>query len=252
MDGTQKFSGKAEVYERARPRYPAALYHFLSDELKMRDGCTVADIGSGTGIFLRPLLEQGCQVTGVEPNGDMRRQAEQRLNGNPRFHSLCGTAEHTGLPDRCVDFVTAAQAFHWFDADAFRTECRRILRPGGHVVLLWNTQEDRDPLACGWDAVYRKFCPDFSESRSGRHIDEKEKLVSQFFGDRFLSRHFPNNQTCGHRSFLERSLSTSYSLKKGDKGYGEYILALDALFRRFENGGIIEISYQTHVYFGAI
>ena len=33
------------------------------------------------------------------------------------------------ISDKSVDFITAAQAFHWFDSEAFKKDCRRVLKP---------------------------------------------------------------------------------------------------------------------------
>jgi ubiquinone/menaquinone biosynthesis C-methylase UbiE len=91
-------------------------------------GRVVADVGPGTGIFTRLLLETGARVIGIEPNGPMRAAAERRILGEPRFESKNGRAEATGLADASVDLVTAAQAFHWFEPSAARAEFVRILR----------------------------------------------------------------------------------------------------------------------------
>lgn len=64
----------------------------------------------------------------------MRREAERELSGFTGFIPVDAAAEDTGLARHSVDFITVAQAFHWFDAVRFREECRRILRPGGKVV----------------------------------------------------------------------------------------------------------------------
>jgi SAM-dependent methyltransferase len=52
-----------------------------------------------------------------------------------------GTAETLPLPDGSVDAVTVAQAFHWFDPGVALAEIRRVLQPGGHLVLVWNTRD---------------------------------------------------------------------------------------------------------------
>ena len=74
---------------------------------------------------------KGCTVHGVEPNKEMREAAEGLLAGYANFRSVNGTAEATTLADQSVDFVTAAQAFHWFKPAPTRAEFTRILRPGG-------------------------------------------------------------------------------------------------------------------------
>ena len=91
--------------------------------LKLRPGCaaaaSAADIGSGTGKLSAELLKVCGKVVCVEPNDDMRLAAERALGGSPGFVSVKATAENTTLADKSVDVVTAAQSFHWFDADAF-------------------------------------------------------------------------------------------------------------------------------------
>ena len=88
----------------------------------------MADIGSECGIFSHQLLESGLHVIGVEPNDDMRKMAEQSLKLYSRFQSIKATAENTTLKENSVDLVTVAQAFHWFDKEAFKIECQRILK----------------------------------------------------------------------------------------------------------------------------
>ena len=87
-------------------------------------------------------------MTGIRPARcfDCRRplvgetQPACELGANPRFHSVAGTSDATTLPDRSVDYVVAAQAFHWFEPIATRGEFARILQPGGWCVLMWNTR----------------------------------------------------------------------------------------------------------------
>src|SRR5688500_4068755 len=112
---TERFSDRVADYVRSRPDYPAAFYAFLRDELGLTAGKAVADVGSGTGISARPLVEQGVVVYAIEPNGPMRGAAEAGLGAFATFRSVDGTAEATTLPDASVDLVLAAQAFHWFD-----------------------------------------------------------------------------------------------------------------------------------------
>ncbi len=78
-------------------------------------GSVVADLGSGTGILSELLLKNGNLVFGVEPNAEMRAAGETLLAGYPRFRERRATAEATTLADCSVDFITAGQAFHWFD-----------------------------------------------------------------------------------------------------------------------------------------
>lgn len=146
MDPKQRFSSRVENYEKYRPSYPAAVIDTLRGECGLSSRSTIADIGSGTGLFSRLFLDFGCRVFGVEPNPDMRAAGERVLSAYPRFTSLDGSAEATGLAVGSVDFAAAGQAFHWFDPPRARDEFARILRPGGWVVLAWNERRLDLPL----------------------------------------------------------------------------------------------------------
>src|SRR5207244_4125864 len=121
----------------------------------------IADIGSGTGILAEMFLKNGNQVYGVEPNREMREAGERLLGGYPRFTSVEGKAEATPLADSSVDFITAAQALHWFDLDAARTEFRRILNPRGWVVILWNDRRDESPFMQAYRQLLLRHSTDY-------------------------------------------------------------------------------------------
>src|SRR5947209_11876909 len=127
IDSTSRFSSRVENYIRYRPGYPQSVVELLAGECGLTPTSVVADVGSGTGILTELFLRNGNTVYGVEPNREMREAGEGLLAGYPNFHSVDGRAEATGLPDASVDFVTAGQAFHWFDAQGARAEFSRIL-----------------------------------------------------------------------------------------------------------------------------
>ena len=112
---TARFSDRVENYVRYRPGYPTEVIDLLRSQCGLRPEHVVADIASGTGFFTRLLLENGNSVFAVEPNAEMRETGEHVLEGYDRLVSVAGTAEETTLSSNSVDFVTAAQAAHWFD-----------------------------------------------------------------------------------------------------------------------------------------
>src|SRR5229473_3113962 len=140
-DAKKRFSTKVADYVRYRPSYPAAVVDLLRADCGLRSEHVVADVGSGTGILAKLFLENGNHVFGVEPNDEMRFAGEEFLSAVKNFSSVAGSAEATTLPDASVDFVSVAQAFHWFEPAATRREFLRILRPEGTVVIVWNDRE---------------------------------------------------------------------------------------------------------------
>src|SRR5262245_32958797 len=150
---TGRFSGLASAYAKHRPDYPADAIEWIARRAGLASGSPLlVDVGCGTGISSRQFAQRGVRVLGVEPNDDMRRQAEQAgVSGVLRFQP--GKAEQTGLPDASADCVLAAQAFHWFDAAEALAEFHRILRPGGWVALVWNERDPRDACTAAYGAI---------------------------------------------------------------------------------------------------
>ncbi len=128
------WTGKAISYDRARPTPPAALLDLLTQLIQTPHPPLVADLGSGTGLSTAIWGERAERVIGIEPNADMRREAVQKVEDHPNAEHIEyreGLAHQTGLPDECVDIVTAAQSFHWMEPTSTLAEIARILRPGG-------------------------------------------------------------------------------------------------------------------------
>lgn len=248
---TRRFSRTVAHYVRYRPGYPEALLDFLAEERGLLPGQVIADVGAGPGKLTVLLLRSGNVVYAVEPNADMRAAAEALLGDRPNFRSIAGKAEATGLPEGSVDLVTAAQAFHWFDREAFRRECERILRPGGRVVLLWNDRlDDRSAFLQAYEAFLCRYSTDY-EKIDLRRIDERH--FDAFYGaGRYRERRFEHYQSFDFEGLQGRYLSCSYALPPTHAAYDEAIEALRRLFDDHREGGVVRMWYRTRVYSGSV
>ncbi len=250
MDSISKFYGKSDAYEKGRPSYPKALIEYLYKSHGFSPDSVIADIGSGTGKFTKLLLEMGSTVIGIEPNDDMRKKAEEKLSEFKNFKSVCGYADSTGLPNLSVDFITAAQSFHWFDAEKFKAECRRILKPNGKIALIWNMRSMDDSLNRDWHSVFKEFCPEFHGFSNG--ISENDDKIRLFF-DSFEKTEFQSPIPMDKTAFLQRSLSSSYSLTEKDDNFKEYTDELNRIFNLYcDNTGTVSIKNKTTLYVGSI
>ena len=250
MDTTNKFDGLANDYTAGRPGYSAELIDYLYSEHGFSEASVIADIGSGTGKFAEYLLEKGSEVFCVEPNDDMRSEAENVLGRYIKFHSVKGGAEDTTLGDASVDIITTAQAFHWFDVKKFRQECTRIIRDNGIAALVWNVRDIDDNVNKELYAIFKKYCPDFKGFSGG--IKRDDERIAEFFGGKYERVSFDAPIYYDRDKFISRCLSGSYSLKKGDCAYSEYISAVNDVFDKFSKDRIVKLGNKSVAYIGRI
>ena len=250
MDATRKFNGRADDYLIGRPGYSDALIECMYSRYSISAASVIADIGSGTGKFAWYLLEKGNKVYCVEPNSDMRKAAEQELGKYPNFISVNGTAENTTLNEDSVDFITTAQAFHWFDVERFRKECHRILRNGGKVFLVWNSRNQEDVINREQYEINTRYCPNFTGFNGG--IQQDDQRIREFFHNEYEYLTFENSLIMDKKKYIARCLSSSYSLKQDDTKFEEYLDALERLFDKYENNGSIMISNYSIAYVGRV
>ncbi len=251
MDPTQRFGDRVEHYTQFRPSYPTELLAFMRDELGLTAAHVIADVGSGTGILSKVFLENGNVVFGVEPNAGMRQAAEAVLGGYERFYSVEGRAEATQLEPDQVDFVVVGQAFHWFEVDGARKEFRRILRPGGWVVLIWNSRRtESTPFLKAYEAYLEQWGTDYIAVRS--RYDVKASLESLFGGAGYGRNAFENTQSLDFDGLRGRILSSSYMPGAEHAQYGPMLDALRQLFDTHEQEGYVRLEYDTELYYGQL
>lgn len=247
QDSKSRFSNRVEDYKRYRPSYPLEALQFIKDKCKVDVNYKIADIGSGTGISTKALLDSfQCNVYAVEPNENMRLEAESVLSENPLFHSVKGSAETTTLNDQSINMVTAFQAFHWFDKEEIKGEFRRILKEPRYVVLVWN---DRITKGSKFLEGYESILQEMPEYSKVNHTDIELQDIERFFNSsEMIYKEFPNSQKFDYEGLKGRFFSSSYTPSRGTPEYDQQIIKLHDLFKSTNVNGFIEFVYRTQVY----
>lgn len=250
LNSTKRFSSRVENYVRYRPGYPAEIMELLKAECGLRPEHAIADIAFGTGIFTRLLLENGNRVYGVEPNAEMRTAGDEFLAPYQNFSSIAGTAEDTTLAGGTMDFLTAAQAAHWFDRDQARREFIRILKPEGWCVLIWNSRRiESSEFQREYERLLSTYGGDY---RSVRHERTTDRIHDCFSPAPFEFGNFEMRQEFDYEGLEGRLLSSSYTPQSGDARYGPMLHNLRGIFDAYQRNGSITLEYDTHVYYSRL
>lgn len=249
LNPKKRFSSRVENYIKYRPGYPVAILDFLRTECHLTSNSTVADVGSGTGILAKIFLENGNRVVGIEPNREMREAGERFLKNYSNFKSIDASAESTSLPDHTVDFVVAGQAFHWFDRERTRDEFRRILKPRGWIVLVWN---ERKTTASRFLKAYEKMLRAYgTDYKMVDHRQVNDGVIRSFFrSDEFHVRTFENSQTLDLKGLEGRLLSSSFVPLEGHDHHEAMMKELALIFQANQVEGKVILEYTTRAYFG--
>ena len=219
----RSFGPVAAAYDRGRPTFPAEAVKWLVGP----DPTTVLELGAGTGKLTEVLVELGHDVHATDPDEHMLSVLRKHLPDVPTSES---GAEEIPLPDRSVDVVVAAQAFHWFDHEKALPEIARVLRPGGHVALAWNSRDERIPWVRRLGALLG------SPGAAAEATSSQEVLVqSDLFG--FVEdKQFPFWQPIDRESIVDMAASRSYVATLDEDARQQLLADVVAFYDDFGRG----------------
>jgi SAM-dependent methyltransferase len=171
LDFEDNFSRLAEAYARYRPQYPAELYAYLAD---LAPAHTLAwDCGTGSGQAALGLAGHFRRVWATDASAEQLSHARR----HPRICYQVSLAGRSGLQGGSADLVSAAEALHWFDLEAFFAEVKRVLKPGGLLAAWCYHLPEIDPRidAILWDYFHDVVGPYWSPGI--RLVDERYQTI---------------------------------------------------------------------------
>ncbi|MHB8599271.1 MAG: class I SAM-dependent methyltransferase [Ktedonobacteraceae bacterium] len=230
-DNITIWSERAEDYDAYRPSPPMALVGVLTQLAQMPHPHCIVDIGSGTGLSTTVWAEVADTVIGIEPNTDMRRQAEHRTHALANVRNITyrdGISSKTNLPDESADIVTCSQSLHWMEPAPTFAEIARILRPGGVFAAY-----DYDwPPTMNWEVeqAYDECMDQFERMRIERNLEV-------FTGRGWAKeQHLERMQASGHFRYVKEILLHSMEMGNAKRLIG---LALSNAIAPYLHRGLL-------------
>ena len=243
-DSINAFSGKEVNYSLYRPGYHPSLIDYVKNIIPKN--AIVADIGCGTGILTKQLLDNNIKTIGIEPNVDMLNKAKKYLSGY-KCKFINAYAENTLLDNNSIDLIVIATALHWFNLDDFIKESKRILKSNGKVAVIYNNMDKGNSVVDEYLDIHRTLCPKY---RGG--FDKLELTYNNMFSNNYEMHDYKFNQEFSYDEFIGYVKSLSYALKENDDNYDEYIFRLNRLFDKYSKNGKILFPMTTTLALGIL
>jgi ubiquinone/menaquinone biosynthesis C-methylase UbiE len=233
-----RFTGRAETYDRFRLRYPSdTILALLRTWCGLQPNWLVADIGAGTGMLSEVVLANGNPVIAIEPNQEMRSVCEQLLLTWPLLEIRNGTAEATDLTDTSINMVAAGRAFHWFDVPRALTEFRRILKPDGWLVLIsLGRNKGADRQSRDFEHLLTHQGIDDNYARAGFRVHEN---LHEFFAADYHHAEIDGEQQLDWETFLGQTMSLSVVPQPGHPRAENFHRLLRDYFNTYATNGIL-------------
>lgn len=242
------FRNKVSHYDLYRPEYPDGILRKIEKKFNIDLSTSyVAEFGSGTGKFTRHLSSSAKHVIAIEPEKEMIDYINVYRKPCSNVNLVCGTAEESTLPDDSVDFVFAAQAFHYFNINKATHEFQRILKPRGKVFLIWYFSNMDQKISSDIRTCFYNYKKNL----------QQVKRLSISMSD--ISSYFPNSlvihsdigeisQVMNYDEFIGSMFSSSYAPQEDTELALSYKNEMNNIFLINESGGYVECFFNIHVY----
>ncbi len=247
----QRFSDRAEIYDRFRPQYPLELYNYLYAQSEITEVSGVADVAAGTGIFTQGLLSWNCPLLVIEPNAAMRLLAEKRLAHHPHVQFSGRSAEELELPGNLkIQLFTVAQAFHWFEPTKTKRSFLNVAAPSAKVALIWNTRSRRH----AFEAAYENFIVSFAAEyeRYNQHRVRSEQIREFFAPVVPIFKCFEHTDILDFNALWGRTQSYSFMPGPESSVFASMKRALERIFSIHQENGVVHLNYITRLYLGSL
>lgn len=231
----QTFNQIAQLYDAARPSYPAELIEDVISLAQLSADAKILEIGTGTAKATLPFAQRGYTLHGLEPGNQLATVAAANLRPYPKVTIETVTFEDWSLQPATYDLVMSAQAFHWIDPEVGYPKIAQALKPEGSVALIWNIAVETDTaIAQQLDEIYADYA-DWRITPFEQRQKEREQalIASQCFAQPAIKRYFWSQRYTTQQYLDLTSTQSDYLVQPKAKQRG----LLDAIAIAINNSG---------------
>lgn len=234
------FNWLSEIYSKYRPSYPEDCIDYILKKWE-KEVRYVGDIGAWTWKLAKLFIDKWCEVYAIDSNEEMLNQSCKYIGDNELFHPILASAESTALDDDLLDLIVVGQAFHRFNYELFKKECKRILKDN-IVAILYNNWDKNSEIIQRIDQLSKKYCPSYKGS--SWWLAKHEDIFKEFFHS-YEKISFNNDYHLTLDNFIWLNFSASYAPKKWDRNYEIYLKEIKNLFKEFSDGDVLIMPNNT-------
>jgi SAM-dependent methyltransferase len=247
------FGRVAELYDRARPSYPAEAIDAVLAHGALAPGTRIVEVGAGTGKATELLARRGLDILGLEPSPEMAAVARVRCAGHPGVQIVEAEFEQW-QPEARFAAVVSVQAWHWIAPDVRYVKAHETLVPGGTLAAIWTLPDWAGCLArASLRAAYRNAAvdlpadfpmhPDSEPMRLAGHWDAEIAAGGRFTGPEVRAHPWSATYTSEGYVALLQTHQDHILLRTAERAR-----LLEAIGRAIDaDGGSLELPLVTYV-----
>lgn len=241
---TWDYSALASSYHKRAP-YSSLLIEKVINKAGLTESSVVCDMGAGTGFLAREFAKRKISVNAVEPNQLMRAHGKLACQPWTNISWFVGMAESNCQHDHSADLISFGSSFNVVNQNLALQESKRICRPGGWLLLLWNHRNLTQGLQAEIEGYIINQIPGYQYgSRRQNHTDF---LVNTglFSSVKSYQQQFVFEQT--QDDIIEAWHSHATLQRQAGPKYAAILKGIEGLIRKQDNQTLFT-PYHTHAW----